>query len=212
MPEELTNDYLDAFRQVRPIMETGYEASLIMRVLYEGQSADTLLNQFESQLNHIIRRDLIDVDLLKKRFGTIRDEWIQNDLDSWIAQNPLFAGIKSVLKRLPIEQTVIITTKQERFVKAIFEANDIEFYDEHIFGLDRNMPKSDILAELSNEYAEILFVEDRLPTLLKLNEDNRIDHIELFFADWGYNTETDKDTAQQHNRIEYLTLDGIKTL
>jgi phosphoglycolate phosphatase-like HAD superfamily hydrolase len=214
MPEEPSAELIDGFRIVRPIMETGYEAVLIMRILHEKQNPNQLLAQYNSQINHMIRRDEIGIEGVKYRFGELRDNWIAEDVSSWIAVNPLFDGIKQKLKQLANEDVYIITTKQERFVKQILAHNDIEFASERIFGLDRQLSKEQVLKHLMFEHPEqhILFVEDRLPTLLRMLEDDNLSDIDLYFADWGYNTEQDQHTARENQRIKTINLTDFSQL
>ena len=114
--------------------------------------------------------------------------------------NPLFLGIAKKLQNLSRTQTwYVITTKQERFVKQIFNANAIELADECIFGLDRGLSKPEVLKGLLNEHPNqsLEFVEDRLPTLIKVKKCPELSKVELSFALWGYNTAGDKALAKQ---------------
>jgi phosphoglycolate phosphatase-like HAD superfamily hydrolase len=194
MPAETPADIINQFRQVRPVMETGYEAILIIRLLFEGIHAENLLNDFSGSINTLIDREILTVDEFKALFGETRDHWIERDLDEWVRMNPLFDSIASKLKQLDPKQCYIITTKQERFVSHILDANKLTLPPEQIFGLDRKLSKQQVLADLLTLYPEhtILFVEDRLPTLKNVIDDQRLAEIELFFADWGYNTQQDK--------------------
>lgn len=214
MPEEPSAELIEDFRIVRPIMETGYEAVLIMRILFEKQDPHKLLAQYQSQFNHMIRRDEISVEGVKHRFSELRDNWIADDVTSWIAVNPLFEGIKQKLQQLADNDVYIITTKQERFVKQIFEHNGIEFPAERIFGLDRQLTKEQVLKHLMFEHPEqrIAFVEDRMQTLLRIIDDENLAGIKLYFADWGYNTDQDKQTAQNKEHITSLSLADFRTL
>lgn len=208
MPAETPIEMLERFRQLRPVMETGYEAILIMRMLFEGTAPRLLLDQFKTQTQNLIHRDKLNITELKRRFGEQRDICIQDHLDEWILMNPLFAGVAE--KFCPIDNvlTYIITTKQERFVSEIFKANNIIFPAERIYGLDRGLKKQQILADLSVRYSNhrILFVEDRLPTLIDVINDDRLAKVQLYFADWGYNTDQDKLTAKQHTNITTISL------
>lgn len=214
MPTETPANMLEKFRLVRPVMETGYEAILIMRKLFEGIDPRILLDQFNLQVKTIIRRDELNVDGLKRRFGDMRDNWILEHLDEWIMMNPLFTGIADKLRKIDSQHTYIITTKQERFVSQILKANSIKFPDEHIYGLDRNLSKQQILADLSRLHHEhdILFVEDRLPTLLNVIDDDRLADVRLFFSDWGYNTDQDKAAAKEQASITTINLDEMLLL
>lgn len=208
MPNETPADILEKFRLVRPVMETGYEAILIMRKLFEGTEPRILVDQFNLQLKAIIRRDELNVAGLKRRFGEKRDHWIQDNLMEWIEMNPLFDGIKDKFQQIDLRRTYIITTKQERFVSQILAANGITFPANQIYGLDRNLSKQEVLADLMAAHPEhdLVFVEDRLPTLINVINDQRLAKIALYFADWGYNTEQDKQAAKEQTRITQINL------
>ena len=214
MPSETPAEMIELFRSVRPVMETGFEAVLIMRLLFEGMPAETLLHHFSASITTIIERENLAVSQLKKLFGETRDQWIDNNLNEWIEMNPLFEGITNKLNKINPEQCYIITTKQERFVSQIFEANSIKIPAEQIFGLDRNMSKQQILADLLIEHPlqTILFVEDRLPTLINVIEDSRLNDVRLFFAAWGYNTIADKQLAAKLAMVTTINLDQMLNL
>jgi hypothetical protein len=55
-------------------------------------------------------------------------------------------------------------------------------------------------------------VEDRLPTLINVITDDRLDTIRLFLADWGYNTPEDRDSAADIKRINTLSLSDMQQL
>lgn len=214
MPESIPEPVMADFRRVRPVMETGYEAILIVRLLFEGMAADTLMAAFHHQIEALMIRDELSVDELKQIFGYTRDQWIAEDFDSWIQMNPLFDGIADKLKHIDTDNSFIITTKQERFVDHILSANRIEFPMAQIYGLDRNLSKPQILSDLSRARpdAEILFVEDRLPALINVITDDRLDKVSLYLADWGYNTRQDRDSAAGIKRIKTISLAEMSEL
>lgn len=199
MPEQIMMD----FRQIRPVMETGFEAILICRLLFEGIQPDLLMADCGKQMEIILIRDQLNIADLKQRFGEYRDNWIESDFLGWLKMNPLYTGISNLLQQIPLPQLFIITTKQERFVQAILEANQIKIMPENIYGLDRKLKKPQILNDLlhSHPQAAILFVEDRLPTLLDVINTAPLSTIQLYFANWGYNTADDKQHAHRHPRI-----------
>jgi len=198
MPTAVPPALIDQFRLIRPIIETGYEAILAMRLLYLGETSEAIYHDYAAKIQFLMQDSQISIDDLKKRFGETRDVWIADDLADWVAMNPLFADIASKLQSLD-HDWYIITTKQERFVKQILQANAIELSDERIFGLDRNKTKPEILKELlkNQPTADIRFVEDRLPTLLNVQKEPELATIQLIFALWGYNTAEDKAHAAQ---------------
>jgi phosphoglycolate phosphatase-like HAD superfamily hydrolase len=214
MPTEMPEAIQAGFREVRPVMETGFEAILIVRLLFEGQSAENLLLSFADAIEHILNRDHLAIDDLKSRFGETRDAWIKDNLADWIVMNPLFNGIADKIRSIGPHDCVIITTKQERFVHEIFAAHDLSLPAEQVYGLDRKLSKQAILNNLlTNEPNQrILFVEDRLPTLINVINDPRLDDVELYFADWGYNTSKDKRDAADIARIKPINLSEMLAL
>lgn len=196
MPTAVPPEMINQFRLIRPIIETGYEAILAMRLLYLGETTEAIVQDYATKIQALMQD--ISIDDLKKRFGETRDVWIADDLQDWVTMNPLFPDIANKLQTLTHEW-YIITTKQERFVKQILQANAIELSDERIFGLDRNKTKPEILKELlkNQPTADIRFVEDRLPTLLNVQKELELANVQLIFALWGYNTAEDKALAMQ---------------
>lgn len=208
MPSQPLAKMITAFRQVRPVMETGYEAILIMRLLFEGVSPTLLLADFSAKIAKIIAQNQLAITDLKQQFGEARDHWIANDLDEWTALNPLFDGFTEILRQIEPKQCYIITTKQERFVSKILKANNIGLPANHIFGLDRKLSKRQILTDLLTLHPDqtILFVEDRLPTLINIINDSRLQNVLLFFANWGYSTKRDKQQALNLKTVTMLDL------
>lgn len=200
MPENTPPHLLQAFRQVRPIIETGYEAILTMRLLHLGVAVEQIASEHSQLFADLIQQTSFDSEYLKALFGETRDRWIAAERADWIGQNPLYAGVASKLQALGEHNWYVITTKQERFVKQIFAANAIELAEERIFGLDRQLSKVEVLKMLRQKHPTqaIHFVEDRLPTLLKVAKVGELADVELLFALWGYNTERDKISAREH--------------
>ncbi len=201
--------FLDAFRQVRPALETGYEAMLIMRLLSHGVSSEDLLENYAGLLQSVVHDNNLNIEDIKVLFGQIRDGWIKQDIQEWVSMNPLFAGVTEKLNKLSSTcEWFVITTKQERFVHEILAANSIELATEHIFGLDRKMSKSTVLMQLKQTCSgqDICFVEDRLPTLDAIIQHPELSDIQLYLANWGYNTSQDRDAAS-NKPIRVIGLD-----
>ena len=215
MPKTVPQAMIDRFRQVRPIIETGYEAILAMRLLYLGETTEAIYSSYADKIQALLDQAQVSTDELKKLFGETRDVWIENDLADWVNMNPLFPGIAAKLRQLGQEHTwYIITTKQERFVKQILKANAIELADERIFGLDRNMSKPEVLKDLllAHPNQTVYFAEDRLPTLLNVMKHEALADVKLIFALWGYNTAEDKARAAQQQTFSLQQLEDFLML
>jgi len=212
----ISETQIQQFRAVRPCLEFGAEAIIIMRLLQQGIATELLCGdrdefsqeKYHAQLQTVMDTDKLDLDALQTLFGATRDRKIQQDEAGWINNNPLFEGISEKLKTLEQDDWVIVTTKQERFVQAILQANQIEFDETRIFGLERKLNKQTVLAMLQKEYPErsITFIEDRLPTLLGVLDNPHLQSITLQLVDWGYNTELDREQAREKG-IDVIGLD-----
>ena len=219
MPNAVPHELIEQFRLTRPLIETGYEAILAMRLLYLNQSVNTIYADYGNKIEALLNQTQLTTDDLKKLFGATRDTWIENDLADWINMNPLFTDVAKKLQSLGQHCSwYVVTTKQERFVKQILKANAIELSDERIFGLDRKLKKTDVLKALIKNYPNktIYFVEDRLPTLIEALKTPELAGIKLIFALWGYNTPEDKNHAAQHPIIlqslaKFLDLNAIQS-
>jgi len=206
-----TAEQSEQFRQIRPIMGTGYEAILIVRLLNNGETVESIMADYQAKTQKIMKDSTLTVEFLKKVFGDTRDHWIKEDLDNWVEMNPLFPEISEKLQALSKQGLwYIITTKQERFVKQILQANQIELADEKIFGLDRNMSNEAVLVDLVAKHVDqkIYFVEDMLPSLVKVINNSKLNTVKLFLALWGYNTAQEKVDAADKN-IELINIDGF---
>jgi len=200
---------INQFRLVRPALETGYESILIMRMLFEGDNIELILQNFAEKKLHTLAESNQSAEDLKQLFGETRDSWINKSLDEWIQMNPLCKGIDKKLMQLSQQDTwYIVTTKQERFVSQILKANQIDLSDDHIFGMDRKMGKETVLQQIQNTHPNqiVYFVEDRLPTLLNVIQNDKLQGIKLFLASWGYNTREDKIEATKIP-VELIELD-----
>ncbi len=201
MQTQPTDNLLHKFRFARPILETGYEAVLIIYLLHQGVEPEEILASFVTEKPKLLQRLDLDITHLKNLFAATRDHWIAEHIEEWVALNPLFAGVKEQLQQwVATDSCYILTTKQERFVKLILAANDITLPAERIFGLDRNASKDQILLELSQKHLDstLRFIEDRLPALISVQQHPELQGIELQLAAWGYNTSLDHKEARQH--------------
>ncbi len=202
-PETIIND----FRQIRPFLETGYEAILIVRLLQQGIIVDKLSKNYHQQIATLVNEEQLNAEQLKPLFGTTRDHWINQSPQEWLSMNPLFTGIMQRLETLTDSTWYIITTKQKRFVEQILNNYQINIKDQHIYGMEAKQSKQETLLELSTRHPhqEIIFIEDRLPTLIDISKNERLKNIKLQLVGWGYNTHNDRVDAQQYP-IEIITV------
>lgn len=208
MPEVAPQSIVAQFREVRPIIETGYEAILIIRLMHLGKTTAAIYANYAAKVQRMLDEIHLSVDDLKKLFGETRDNWIANDRADWIAKNPLYAGVAEKLRDMGRKhEWYVITTKQERFVKTILSANNIELDGRHIFGMERRLSKPEVLKSLKEQYPghPVYFIEDRLPALESVLDHPELADVKLFLASWGFNLPEDHFAAQRYPiGLQYL--------
>ncbi|KZV35317.1 hypothetical protein F511_40643 [Dorcoceras hygrometricum] len=115
---------VDQMYIVRPVVETGYENLLLVRLLVEmkipsvrkssvaeGLTIEGILENW-FQIKPVIMAEWDEKrDPLIDLFGEVRDEWIDNDLTGWIGANRFYPGVPDALK-FASSKLYIVTTKQ----------------------------------------------------------------------------------------------------
>ncbi|MBQ7652034.1 MAG: hypothetical protein IJS15_13800, partial [Victivallales bacterium] len=210
-PEPLpSEEQIDAFRKVRPYLETGYHSILLTRMLRDGVSLEDLQNDAPGLYTRTMDKYGLDKQSLISLFGSIRDAWIQEDMEGWLGNNGIYPGVAEALNH--VLQTgckvLILTTKQERFVNAQLQHFGVDFPIENIWGLERKRKKEELLAaQLKANPTAIHFVEDRLETLLRVESEPSLENVQLHYANWGYGTAAHLAVATGDPHIEVLSLD-----
>jgi phosphoglycolate phosphatase-like HAD superfamily hydrolase len=210
---EVSTAYAERFSQVRPWLETGYQAILMLRMVDLGCSD----NDFAEHLGEWETRILSDCGMDRARFvarfGESRDRWIETDLEGWLGANRFFPGTVALMKE-GLDgggELYIATTKQERFTKALLAAEGVELPDDRLYGFERGISKEQLLADLQQREPEatLHFVEDRLETLRRVEACPELDNVKLYLALWGYCTPGDRMAVTADARITAWELEDF---
>lgn len=198
-----------AFYRLRPVIETGWEMPVLIRSLVVGvQEAEILQNWLTIATQTIEKEQLKPLEISAAVDG-IRDRKIATDLDNWLAEHEFYPGVIDRLKAILESSTdfFIISTKEGRFIKQLLKQEGIELADSQVYGKESKRPKPQILKELKQVYpGAIWFVEDRLKTLQAVEQQESLQDVELFLADWGYNTRSEREEAQKSDRVHLISL------
>ena len=120
--------------------------------------------------------------------------------------------------------TVIISTKEGRFIHQLLGQQGINVPRERIYGKEVKRPKYEtlrlVIQQIQDQQVQtsdarppvVVFVEDRLKALQGVAAQPDLDHVHLFLADWGYNTEGDRTIARNDHRIQLLSLSNFQEL
>ena len=212
---------LDGLRAVRPVVETGYENTTLARALLErlpGYSIEEILNDWDGLSGALMDKWSLDRATMVEAFGRIRDDWILNDFDGWLAPNALYPGVAEAVlaaQKRSDAAVKIVTTKQGRFALAILERmGKISIADDDMYSTTvSGIPKTDVLRTLGVDgNPRKIFVEDKLSTLEKVCKTDDLDEWELFLVDWGYNTESERARAAANDRITVIDISTFISL
>jgi hypothetical protein len=201
--------YVTRFLRLRPWLETGYQAIVMMRMIADGMPDAEFAERLDEHCRLCLERLGCRRTDLVQRFGRARDQWIADDVAGWIAYHDFYPGIVAGLSRAREHLDVyVLTTKQERFARMLLEAQGVRLPADRLFGLDRGHAKEDVLAELTarRPRADLHFVEDRAETLRRVLTVPALAAVHLYYAAWGYGTPADLAWAQAEPRVRVWSL------
>ena len=190
------------FGPLRAVIETGWEMPVLLRAIATGATDAEVLADWPGVRQRLVAAEALDPKVLARVLDGVRDTWIADDLDSWLALHRFYPGTVARLQALLAATDVrpyIVTTKEGRFVRQLLAREGLEFASDRIIGKEIRQPKpqtlQQILAAAKLEPTQLWFVEDRLKTLQATAQTPALNGIGLFLADWGYNTARDRAAA-----------------
>jgi len=203
----------DRFYQLRPLIETGWEMLLLLRALVLGMPDADIARDWSALVRQLLATDNLDSRELARRLDATRDRWLHNDLDGWLRLHRFYPGASEQLQtwlRAGQPQLFIVTTKEGRFAQQLLREAGVALPAERILGKEIRQPKAVVLRRLRaaspEAAASLWFVEDRLATLQAVAAESDLRDVDLFLADWGYNTAAARAIAQNAPRLHLLSL------
>eukprot|EP00668_Euglena_longa_P011523 GGOE01013929.1.p1 GENE.GGOE01013929.1~~GGOE01013929.1.p1 ORF type:complete len:279 (-),score=82.04 GGOE01013929.1:266-1102(-) len=218
-------------RQVRPVLETGFEGIVMVRLFVDAYleargdpstalaaAVEKITEEWNPETLAIHMRLLgVTKQQLSEAFGSTRDAWMKQDLKGWLGIVKFYKGtaqaVKAAAQRHPL---FIITTKEQRFALTILHKGGVDLPSERVYGLGMYRNKLEVLQDLASrsEYqgCTIHFIEDRYKTLEDIKPHLNGLNILLYLATWGYNTEAVRKTAEKVGEVRLLSLQGFQQL
>lgn len=215
-PQTPPRGLAERFYPLRPVVETGWEMPVLLRSLLLGSTDEEILSDWQAIARQRIEVEALDPKVFAAAVDGVRDEWIHSDVDQWLAQHQFYPGVTERLAQLLMAeiQMFIISTKEGRFIQHLLRQHQVEMPPNHIYGKEVRQPKHETLRQLTTKFTaeegrspQIYFVEDRLKTLYSVVSQPDLEHVNLYLAGWGYNTERDRAAATQHSRIRLVSLE-----
>ena len=209
--------------EIRPAIEVGWQIPVLLSVFLE-QKADAatapmsvpeIIQNYEALVEDWLQTKTLNKEDMIRTFGAVRDDWIANDLNSWLDINTFYSGISHGITNCSGD-VVLVTTKQQRFATKLVRHAGIEeqaMGNDDIYGLGMYKSKADVIVDRMNnggyEARNTHFFEDRYPTIAKCLKDDRLNGIKLYLCSWGYCTDEELELAHNEPRVEVLKLDDF---
>ncbi len=207
-----------SFYQLRPVIETGWEMPVLLRALILEIDKIEILESWHKVRDSIVKKENLDTKLTAQILDSVRDDWINNDLSSWLSLHCFYPKILEILATIlkSSSKLYIVSTKEGRFIQQLLKQQGISIARANIIGKESKRPKYETLRLLRDNSSEsnvsMWFVEDRLPALQLVKQQPDLKPIvKLFLADWGYNVERDRNIAAKDPDINLISLDKFKT-
>ena len=212
-----------AFAAYRPLVESGWEMPVLLHAVVAGEPPTALIDRaaWLATARRLLDGAGLAADTLGRALNRVRDEWFARDPDDWVRHNVFYPGVVARLVQTLVEGTpiAVVTTKAERFARALLAAQDARLRDLPIVGREpgRTIPKPESLARLAAAHglqpgAEGLwFVEDLLETLDAVHATLALAAARLFLADWGYNTLEQRASVGWRRHVRLLSLGAWTT-
>ncbi len=208
---EATEGFIEKFCRYRPVIEVGYQSILLTRMIHEAMPEAQILGNFEAMAKMLMEVLDIKQEALIETFAATRDRQLQENSRAWLGLHRFYDGMPATINDLIArKQTVcIITTKQQRYARALATMAGLNVPPKLVFGLEAGK-KLLILKKLVKHpqlhTQNFYFFEDRLPTLQATADDAALNNVQLLYCTWGYTTEAERADAEGCNRITPLTL------
>lgn len=208
----------EPFSALRPLIETGWEMPVLLEALCQNVDREQLWGNWSKVREQLLEQAGITSGALAQIFDTVRDRWITEDVSGWLAYHDFYPGMIESLKALaenPQLEIYVITTKEGRFAQQLLQQQGVHLAPSHIFGKEVHQPKSQTLQQLLVQFPALEaahFIEDRLQTLETILPLPALESIQLYLADWGYNTLPERQQAQANPRIRLIALSEVQHL
>lgn len=209
------------FAAARPLVESGWEMPVLLHALITGLPEAELVDRHAwlPAARRLVAAAGLDAERLARALNEARDTWFARDPEDWLRHHAFYRGVAPRLVQALDAGVgvVVVTTKAERFARALLAAQDARLGALPIIGREpgRTVSKPESLAGFAAARGlpagarGLWFVEDLLETLESARATPALAAARLYLADWGYNTLEQRAVAGGHAHVALLSLAGF---
>jgi hypothetical protein len=92
--------FAEQFYRLRPVIETGWEMPILLRALVLEIPDQKIMDNWPAILKNLLESDQLNKSLIIQNFDRVRDEWITQDLNSWLGLHRFYPGIIERLQQI----------------------------------------------------------------------------------------------------------------
>ncbi len=211
-PTEM-EEYATDFYHLRPVIEIGWEMPVLLRAIVQKIPPEEIFQNWQPICSKIVAAEGLNPQFIMKEVDSIRDKWISSNKKGWLSLHRFYPGVITRVNQILQSKTqlYIVTTKGGRFVQELLEKEGVKLQPNSIIGKECKRPKYEslriILDNAQEDSANLWFVEDRSKALLLVQQQPDLQNVGLYLADWGYNTEKERESTVSHPGIQLLSLE-----
>ncbi|KAK9914914.1 hypothetical protein WJX75_002260 [Coccomyxa subellipsoidea] len=202
---------------VRSVLIKGYETTIQARLLLEDPSCEErILREWDSLLPQVLQQWGVNGDHIAAFSDGYRNASLLRDRHAWTHRNQLYGGMYEAVRSCTYPWYIASSKAGHRVSSLMGSLMGIEMEptSPRLFAglIPPNEEKIEALRTISQRPlvsqsgARIHFIEDRLETLKAVRMASDLRHIQLYLADWGYNTEEERQEASYLPGIKVMTL------
>ncbi|KAK9830317.1 hypothetical protein WJX72_010962 [[Myrmecia] bisecta] len=196
----------------RPVLIKGFETMIMARLLLEDPACvDRILSNWDEVLSQALADWGLQQNMVVAWFGGFRKGLYLKHKDLWVRGNQLYPGILDAVKQCPYPFYIASSKGEERLVNLLQNllGLDIQQGSPRIFAelLPPNERKIESLRTIQTRLDQralqtggkpprLHFIDDRVETMLAVQQQPDLKSLQLYVADWGYNTPAELTAAK----------------
>ena len=212
---DIPKTYFEKFIKLRPIIETGYQAIALMKLISENYSESFLKQEFHFMMEQVFTSVSLNRKMLINLFDRIRSDLVKFKLKTWLSWHKLYPWSKDIIGygKSNFQEVYIVSTKHKKYIEILLNNFGIRFNSKNIFGLETFENKSTIIENILKEKKvspkNSVLIDDNCDTLRLIAANNFLKEMHLYLASWGYlfpETIEDFETQKPPFKILYPPL------